>query len=88
MSVLENPHSRTSYRRQKRQRTHVDGLIRTVIFVEVLNKILSPDRLWAMIEDNYWNIEQPIESIEKKRKKQMQRRKTKDVEEFVDGDWP
>ena len=58
------------------------------MFVDARTKIMSPEKLWAVIEDKYWNIEQPIESIEKTRKKKLQRRKTKDHEEFVDEDSP
>jgi hypothetical protein len=45
---------------------------------------MEPNKLNEALDSNYWNLTQPIESILKKRAKQLQRRKT--PIEDVNGD--
>ena len=62
-----------------------------VMIADPMTKIMEPDKLVAVMKTGYWNIEQPIESVLKKRAKQLARRKTKDdlaehpVEEYDDS---
>ena len=41
-----------------------------------LTKVMDPVKLLAALDSNTWSLKQPIESIIKKRAKQLQRRKT------------
>ena len=41
-----------------------------------MTKIMEPDKLVQVMQTGYWNIEQPIESVLKKKAKQLARRKT------------
>ena len=48
-----------------------------VMIADPLTKAMEPDKLMAALDSNHWDIEQPIESVIKKRAKQLARRKTK-----------
>ena len=41
-----------------------------------MTKAMSSEKLYAALDTNHWSMEQPIESLMKKRAKQAQRRKT------------
>ena len=47
-----------------------------IMIVDPLTKAMSSEKLYEALDTNFWNLKQPIESIEKKRLKQRQRRKT------------
>ena len=49
-----------------------------VMLADPLTKVMEPWKLDEALESNYWSLKQPIDSIMKKRAKQIQRRKTKD----------
>ena len=49
-----------------------------VMLADPLTKVMEPWKLNEAIDTNYWSLKQPIESIVKKRAKQLQRRKAKD----------
>ena len=50
------------------------------MLADPLTKVMEPWKLDEALESNYWSVKQPIESILKKRAKQLQRRKTKDAD--------
>ena len=47
-----------------------------IMIVDPLTKAMSSEKLYEALDNNFWDLKQPIESIEKKRLKQRQRRKT------------
>ena len=47
-----------------------------VMIADPLTKVMSPDKLVTAMQSNYWDTSQPIESVVKKRAKQLARRKT------------
>ena len=47
-----------------------------IMIVDPLTKAMSSEKLYEALDSNFWDLKQPIESIEKKRLKQRQRRKT------------
>ena len=49
-----------------------------IMLADPLTKVMEPWKLDEALETNYWSLKQPIDSIMKKRAKQIQRRKTKD----------
>ena len=49
-----------------------------VMLADPLTKVMEPWKLDEALDTNYWSLKQPIDSIMKKRAKQLQRRKTKD----------
>jgi len=51
-----------------------------VMLADPLTKAMDCEKLNTALENNYWNIEQPIESVLKKRAKQLARRKTQDAD--------
>ena len=52
-----------------------------VMFVDVLTKLMSSEKLMEVLDLNFWSVEQPIESLRKKRVKQAQRTPNKDDEQ-------
>ena len=46
------------------------------MLVDPMAQAMSSEKLYAALDSNVWNLEQPIESFMKKRAKQAQRRKT------------
>ena len=46
-----------------------------VMIADCLTKLMNPEKLIEAIETNYWDLRQPIASLQKKRHKQQQRRK-------------
>ena len=46
-----------------------------VMIADCLTKPMAPEKLIEAIETNYWDLRQPIASLQKKRHKQQQRRK-------------
>ena len=51
-----------------------------VMIADPLTKTMDPEKLATALENNLWDLKQPIESIAKKRQKQAQRRSKKDAE--------
>ena len=49
----------------------------SVMIVDPLTKIMDPVKLIEALDNNRWNIEQPINSMIVKKAKQLQRRKEK-----------
>ena len=47
-----------------------------IMIVDPLTKAMSSEKLYKALDSDFWDLKQPIESIEKKRQKQRQRRKT------------
>ena len=47
-----------------------------IMLVDPMTKAMSSEKLYAALDTNHWSMEQPIESLMKKRAKQAQRRKT------------
>ena len=47
-----------------------------VMIADPMTKVMEPDKLQEALDSNYWNFEQPIESVLKKRAKQLKRKKT------------
>ncbi len=50
-----------------------------VMLADPLTKAMEADKLLEALDTNFWDLRQPIESVLKKRAKQLSRRKTKDV---------
>ena len=48
------------------------------MIADPLTKAMDSSKLFTAIQDNFWDITQPIESVLKKRAKPLQRRKTVD----------
>ena len=48
-----------------------------VMICDPLTKVMEPVKLTQALDSNEWDLTQPIESLLKKRAKQVQRRKTK-----------
>ena len=61
-----------------------------VMIADCLTKLMNPEKLIEAIETNYWDLRQPIASLQKKRHKQQQRRKKveKHSDDEVAGDEP
>ena len=61
-----------------------------VMIADPFTKAMEPDKLVAALDSNLWDIEQPIESVIKKKAKQLARRKLKaddqEAEAEVDSD--
>ena len=55
-----------------------------IMIVDPLTKAMSSEKLYQALDSNFWDLKQPIESIEKKRLKQLQRRKTPMEEDSKD----
>ena len=49
-----------------------------IMLCDPMTKIMEPDKLHAALDTCYWDLRQPVESLEKKRAKQRQRRKLHD----------
>ena len=47
-----------------------------VMLADPLTKKMDAKKLWEAIDSNYWDMKQPIESLRRKKIKQVQRRKT------------
>ena len=47
-----------------------------IMIVDPLTKAMTSEKLYKALDSNFWELKQPVESIEKKRQKQRQRRKT------------
>ena len=56
-----------------------------VMLADPLTKVMEPDKLVAAMQTGYWDIEQPIESVMKKRAKQAarSRKKLQDADDVV-----
>ena len=50
------------------------------MIADPLTKAMDSSKLVEALTNNFWDFNQPIESVLKKRAKQLQRRKTKDVD--------
>ena len=59
------------------------------MLADPLTKVMEPVKLNEALNSNYWNLSQPIESVLKKRAKQLQRRKTpiEDIDGEVEMDF-
>ena len=49
-----------------------------VMICDPLTKQMDPTKLLEAIASNFWSLKQPLESVLIKRRRQLQRRKTKD----------
>ena len=52
-----------------------------VMLVDPMTKVMRDEYLRMALDTNIWNVKQPLESVIKKRIKQIQRRKTPMEEE-------
>jgi hypothetical protein len=55
-----------------------------VMLADCLTKVMEPTKLIEALDSNYWDCTQPLDSIAKKKAKQLQRRKTVDEEPAED----
>ena len=51
-----------------------------VMIADPLTKAMDPSKMQTALDSNFWDLSQPIESVIKKRAKQLSRRKTQDPE--------
>ena len=49
-----------------------------VMIVDPMTKTMNPEKLMKALADNHWSLLQPLESLQKKRLKQQQRKAEKD----------
>ena len=56
-----------------------------VMIADPLTKTMEPDKLLEALDSNRWNFKQPIESVLKKKAKQLARRKTAPSDDDVGG---
>ena len=52
---------------------HVRWIDTDIMPCDPLTKVMQPDKLMAILETNRWDTDQPLESLQKKRRKQEQR---------------